>query len=76
MEIYVNQTVTFEDKSYDPDGYITETSWGSNTISKTWEKPGTYNVDLKVKDNYGEEDYVSIVVYVRDKNYPLGPNDY
>ena len=32
--------------------------------------------DLKVKDNYGEEDYVSIVVYVRDKNYPLGPNDY
>lgn len=76
MEIYVNQTVTFEDKSYDPDGYIIETSWGANTISKTWEKPGTYNVDLKVKDNYGEEDFVSIVVYVRDKNYPLGPNDY
>lgn len=74
--IYVNQTVTFEDKSYDPDGYIASTSWGTPTISKTWSKPGTYNVDLKVKDNYGDETFTSIVVYVRDNGYPLGPSDY
>ena len=74
--IYVNQTVTFEDKSYDPDGYITETSWGTPTITHTWSKPGTYNVDLKVKDNYGDESFASIVVYVREEGYPLGPSDY
>ena len=74
--IYVNQTVTFEDKSYDTDGYIASTSWGKPTISKTWSKPGTYNVDLKVTDNYGDETFTSIVVYVREEGYPLGPSDY
>lgn len=74
--IYVNQTVTFTDESYDPDGYIVSTSWGMPSISKTWKEPGTYNVDLKIKDNYGDETYTSIVVYVREEGYPLGPSDH
>lgn len=71
-EIHVNQTVTFKDESYDPDGYIVSTNWGSQTLVKTWTTPGVYYIDLQVTDNRGETNLVEVPVYVREEGYPIG----
>lgn len=74
-EIHVNQTVTFKDESYDPDGYIVSNSWGSEFLSKTWNKPGAYYISLEVTDNEGKTSKTEVSIYVREEGYPLGPND-
>lgn len=69
-KIKVNQTVVFKDESYDSDGHIVHTTWGSKTISKTWSEPGMYYVDLEVTDNRGAKKKVNIAVYVEEEGYP------
>lgn len=68
--VKVNTTAIFRDESYDPDGYITSTTWGSKTISKTWVEPGVYTVDLTVTDNNGGKKKVAVTVYVTEDGYP------
>lgn len=69
-DVKVNQTVTFGDQSYDPDGHIVSTSWGSKQLSKTWSEPGVYYVSLTVTDNRGASTKVDIPVYVTEEGYP------
>lgn len=69
-KVVTNQTVVFRDESYDPDGHIASTTWGSKTLSKTWSEPGVYYVRLEVTDNRGATSVVEIPVYVEQDGYP------
>lgn len=68
--VTVNETVVFRDESYDADGHIVKTTWGSKTLSKTWSEPGVYYVQLEVTDNRGAVSKVEVPVYVREEGYP------
>ncbi len=57
----IDEPVTFKSESTDPDGFITREEWYVNDVKAgqghhftyLFDKPGTYNVLLKVTDNKG-----------------------
>ncbi len=77
------ETITFNGaNSFDPDGKITEYVWSFETgesmkgeqITKAFDKPGVYNVNLMIKDNSGDDiaiDYDNLVVVVNHKPVAL-----
>jgi hypothetical protein len=68
------QPVKFNNKSYDPDGFIAQFSWefgdGSTSSEKSpthvYQKCGTYQVKLTVIDNQGGGSSVSKEITIRD----------
>jgi len=67
-----NLKVTFQDKSNDSDGYMTDWYWdfGDSTYSDlknpvhTYEEEGSYNATLTVTDNNGDTDTYSKIITV------------
>ena len=65
QKAWVNRTVNFDgSNSYDPDGSISSWRWSfgdgetasGETVSHTYQEPGSYTVTLTVRDNrYGED---------------------
>lgn len=68
--VKVNNTAIFRDESFDTDGHIVKTSWGAKTLTKTWNTPGVYYVELTVTDNRGSQNTSKIAVYVTEDGYP------
>ncbi|MDY7082330.1 MAG: PKD domain-containing protein, partial [Halobacteria archaeon] len=73
----VNETVTFDaSPSQDPDGSIESYEWDfdndgkfdetNQSISSVFESPGTYEVTLRVTDEYGNSDTVTKTITVED----------
>lgn len=61
---YVGQEITFKDESVDPDGRIVYTSWGTQTLKKTFDEEGTFVIHLTVVDNDGLKDTVSFSISI------------
>ena len=74
----VDEPITFTSESTDPDGFITREEWfvndvkvgQGNNFTYLFDKPGTYNVLLKVTDNKNstENTVKQIVVLDEDEN--------
>lgn len=62
----IGKKLVFTDESYDLDGTIENTSWGSKTIERTFNKEGTYRIELEVIDNKGAKGRVEIEVVISD----------
>jgi PKD repeat protein len=68
-KVFVGQTVTYSDQSYDPDGdEIVDRVWENRQDS--FSAPGTYYVSLQVKDRRGSwsEKYVQLIEVVEKPN--------
>ena len=65
-------------KSYDPDGYIASYSWQfgdgnvgyGKKVNHSYEKAGSYNVTLEVRDEYGAISKDNTVAIIEIDNMP------
>lgn len=72
-EVFVNETVVFEDASNDPDGEVVARNWtlgddteaNGSTVEHAYAEPGEKTVTLVVEDDHGYTDQTERVVEVR-----------
>lgn len=63
----IGETITLTDVSYDLDGVIKSTSWGTKTITRTFYEEGEYSVFLDVVDNHGLTGRVEHIISIRNE---------
>lgn len=61
---HLGETVVFTDESYDVDGKIVGSTWGTKTISRTFMELGQHLIKLEVVDNSGLRSQVELIVTV------------
>ncbi|MCD6237094.1 MAG: PKD domain-containing protein, partial [Thermoplasmata archaeon] len=77
-------TIQFNDLSFDPDGFIVNWTWDFGDGNTSFERntthqysmQGTYNITLTVRDNYTAIDYVTKQIIVTEAHHPpVATND-
>ncbi len=71
----IDEPVTFTSESSDPDGFITREEWFINDVkvgqshnfTYLFDKPGSYNVLLKVTDNRGSTENIVKQIFVSEE---------